>query len=224
MVRESRRAVICDFDGTITDVDTGQLVLTTFSGNDWIRYHEQYVRGELSFEECLRRQYSHVARATKASILSLVEERVHVRRGFEELLAAAALADAPVVVASYGLDFCIERVMGNVRNGGAVQVYSPKAKLEEGGITLDFPSPHTKDVVNLKDDAVCWYKQKGFEVLFVGDDASDLPAVEKADASFAIEGSELATMCEREGIKCVTIADFWPVVNVLTRVTSRRGR
>lgn len=216
-MKGSRWAVVCDFDGTIIDVDTGQLVLTTFSDGDWMRYHDQYVRGEFSFEECLCRQYSHVAHATTASILSLVEERAHVRRGFEELLAAAALAGAPVTVASYGLNFCIEHVMHNVRNGAAVQVYSPKAELEHGRITLTFPSPRTKDVVNLKEDAVRWYKQKGFKTIFVGDGASDLPAVEKADATFAIEGSELATMCERAGIRCATIADFWPVVNVLTR-------
>ena len=177
LVKGSKWAVVCDFDGTIIDVDTGQLVLATFSNGDWMRYHEQYVRGEFSFEECLRRQYSHVARATTASILNLVEEHAHVRRGFEDLLAAAALAGAPVIVASYGLDFCIEHVMHNVRNGATVQVYSPKAELEEGRITLTFPSPRTTDVVNLKEDAVRWHKQKGFKVLFVGDGASDLPAV-----------------------------------------------
>ena len=140
LVKGSKWAVVCDFDGTIIDVDTGQLVLATFSNGDWMRYHEQYVRGEFSFEECLRRQYSHVARATTASILNLVEEHAHVRRGFEDLLAAAALAGAPVIVASYGLDFCIEHVMHNVRNGATVQVYSPKAELEEGRITLTFPN------------------------------------------------------------------------------------
>ena len=212
----SRRALVCDFDGTITDVDTGRLVLATFSDGDWMQYHEQYLRGELSFEECLRRQYSDVTRATKASILSLVDEHVKIRPGFEELLAAAALSDVPVTVASYGLDFCIEHILRRVRSRGALEIYSPKAKLEAGSITLAFPSPRTAEAVNLKEDAVCWYRQRGFEVFFVGDGASDLPAAKKAGASFAMRGSELASMCERARVGCVPIADFWPVTNVLT--------
>lgn len=219
--RGFRRALVCDFDGTITDMDTGRLVLTRFSDGDWMRYHEQYVRGEFSFEECLRRQYSHVTQATRASILSLVDEQVQIRRGFEELLTAAARAEVPVAIASYGLDFCIEHVLHRVHGRESVQVSSPKAKLDGGAITLAFPSARTRGVTNLKEDAVCWYKQKGFLVLFVGDGASDLPAAEKAGVCFAMEGSELAGMCEQKGIKYIAIKDFWPVVRALTRGTPR---
>ncbi|MDG6911341.1 MAG: HAD-IB family phosphatase [Nitrososphaerota archaeon] len=212
----SRRALVCDFDGTITDVDTGRLVLATFSDGDWLQYHEQYLRGEFSFEECLRRQYSNVTRARKASVLSLIDEHVKIRPGFEELLTSAALSNVPVTIATYGLDFCIEHILRRVHSPGALEIYSPKAKLEAGGITLVFPSPRTAGAVNLKEDAVCWYKQRGFEVFFVGDGASDLPAVKKADASFAMRGSELESMCEKEKVGCLPISDFWPVTDALT--------
>ena len=215
--RGSRRAIVCDFDGTITNLDTGQLVLTRLSDGDWRYYHEQYVHGAFSFEECLRRQYSHVTNATKATVLRLVDEHVRVRPGFEELLVAAALADVPIAIASYGLDFCIEHVLGRIHNGSAIQIYSPRTEMKAGGVTLAFLPLRTEGAVNLKDDVVRQYKQKGFEMLFVGDGASDLPAVKEADVSFAIEGSELATTCEREGIQCATMADFWPMVDVLTR-------
>lgn len=212
---ESCQVLIFDFDGTITNLDTGELVLTRLSDGDWRYHHEQYLRGEFSFEECLRRQYSHLKFATKASILSLVDEEVRVRAYFAELVDAAQLAEVPVVVASYGLDFCIEHVLDGVRNGSDIRIYSPRTTLGSGGTRLGFPRRRVKGSINLKDDVVAWYKQKGFKVIFAGDGASDFPAASLADRSFAIEGSELAKMCEIKGVKCTSITDFRPVANTL---------
>ncbi|MDG7009016.1 MAG: HAD-IB family phosphatase [Nitrososphaerota archaeon] len=213
--RSQASVVLCDFDGTITDVDTGELVLSRFADGDWRRYHEEYLRGAFSFEECLRRQYALMRRVTKASILSLVDEHVQVRAGFEELLAAAEPIGTPVAVASYGLDFCIDHVLGRVRNAEDIQVYSPRTTVGEDGVRLTFPRRRTKESTNLKDDVVRRYKQRGYEVIFVGDGASDFPAVMAADARYAIEGSELAKMCQRNGVECAAVADFWPVAEGL---------
>ena len=108
-------------------------------------------------------------------------------------------------------------MLDGVRNGGNIQVYSPKTILGAGGVRLAFPKRRVKGSTNLKDDVVGWYRKKGFRVIFVGDGASDLPAASEADRSFAIKGSELAKMCENQGIRCTNISDFRPVADALLR-------
>ena len=211
--REVPRVVVCDFDGTITDVDTGELALTNFSKGDWRQFHREYLDGAYPFEECLRRQYAQMRRTPKESILGLVDRSVRVRPGFEELLARAESAGVPVVVASYGLDFCIEHVLSAVKGGSDLQVFAPKTTEGADGLRLSFPRRRLEGSANLKDDVVGWYKRRGREVIFVGDGASDLPAAEKADASFAIEGSELARLCEGKGIGITKVTTFRPVAD-----------
>lgn len=214
---EPPKALVCDFDGTITNLDTGELVLDRLADGDWRYHHEQYVRGAITFEECLRRQFALRQPTTKASILALVDEYVKVRPGFEGLLASAELVAAPVAVASYGLDFCIRHVLGRVRNGREIRVYSPRATVGANGVRLAFPRRRLKESTNLKDDVVGLYKQRGFRVIFVGDGASDFPAVGRADESFAIAGSELAKMCKEAKIQCSSITEFSPIADALAR-------
>jgi 2-hydroxy-3-keto-5-methylthiopentenyl-1-phosphate phosphatase len=213
---ESGRVLICDFDGTITDVDTGELILTKLADGDWRYYHQEYVKGAISFEECLRRQFALVRPTTRASILSLIDESAKVRPGFEELLASAEPVGVQVVIASYGLDFCIEHVLARVRNGGGIRVYSTRTTSGADGFHLEFPKLVLKESANLKDDVVGQYKERGFRTIYVGDGASDLPAIERADEGFVIAGSELAKMCEAKGILRPSIVDFWPVAATLT--------
>lgn len=215
--------LLCDFDGTVTDLDTGELVLTRFSEGDWRYYHEQYLGGAYPFEECLRLQYAQLRRASKASILRLVDESVRVRPGFQDLLSAAELRGVPVAVASYGLDFCIDHVLRRLDGGGGVKVYSPRTTVRGGSFRLDFPRRRTKGSTNMKDDLVRWYHRKGTSVAFIGDGASDLPAVEIADRRFAIEGSELDKMCERRGVRCTRVADFRPLAKALARADRPAG-
>ena len=104
-----------------------------------------------------------------------------------------------------------------MRDGERVRVYSPKATVGAAGIKLAFTRPLVRGATNLKDGVVGYYKRKGFRVIFAGDGASDLPAVEKADQSYAIGGSELASMCRTKGVGFTTIRNFWPVVQALSR-------
>ncbi|HEV2119107.1 MAG TPA: RNA-guided endonuclease TnpB family protein, partial [Candidatus Bathyarchaeia archaeon] len=53
---EMRLAILTDFDGTVTLNDTFENVLAEFAQGDWRVVDEQYVRGEIGLEECLRRQ------------------------------------------------------------------------------------------------------------------------------------------------------------------------
>ncbi len=49
-------AVLSDFDGTVTLNDTFENVLARFGKGEWRAVDDQYVRGEITLEECVRQQ------------------------------------------------------------------------------------------------------------------------------------------------------------------------
>ena len=49
-------AILSDFDVTVTLNDTFENVLEKFAQGDWRAVDDQYVKGEITLEECLRRQ------------------------------------------------------------------------------------------------------------------------------------------------------------------------
>src|SRR6266568_5052875 len=65
-------AVLSDFDGTVTLNDTFQNVVEKFGQGNWRAVDDQYVKGEITLEECLRRQGGMV-RASKSQLLDKVE-------------------------------------------------------------------------------------------------------------------------------------------------------
>ena len=79
-----RLAVLSDFDGTITLNDTFENVAEKFAEGDWRAVDDQYVKGEMTLEECLRREGAMV-RASKSQILHELDRVTKFRPGFDNL-------------------------------------------------------------------------------------------------------------------------------------------
>jgi 2-hydroxy-3-keto-5-methylthiopentenyl-1-phosphate phosphatase len=77
-------AVLSDFDGTVTLNDTFENVLEKFGQGEWRAVDDQYVKGEITLEECLRRQGGMV-RVSKSQILHELDRVTKFRPGFENL-------------------------------------------------------------------------------------------------------------------------------------------
>jgi 2-hydroxy-3-keto-5-methylthiopentenyl-1-phosphate phosphatase len=216
-VRVRNRAgpvVMCDFDETIVSPDTGVVILDKFADGDWRNLERLYESNEMSLEEVMRRQFSMV-KATKNSMIEEVETSVSFRPGFEELVKTCYQRSVPLIVVSYGLDFCIEHLLEKAGLSRKIKVHSPRTRLDSNGIGLVFPKLRLKGSVNLKDEMVKHYKQRTRKVIYVGDGASDLPAAKAADVRFAIRGSVLARLCEQERVQHSQITSFGPVLRAL---------
>lgn len=207
-----RTVLMCDFDDTIVSVDTGVLILSKFADGNWRYYDELYNRYEMPVEEVLRHQFSMV-RATKSSMIRAIEGSAPFRPGFEQLLEVCGQRRVPFFVVSYGLDFCIKHILGKVSQGRDPRIYAPRARVTPNGIRFIFPKRHSEDSVNMKDDLVGYYKQRGYKMAYVGDGTSDFPAMKNADIRFAIRGSRLAELCNSNGVQFSQITSFDPVVD-----------
>ena len=206
---------MCDFDDTIITPDTGLVILNKFADGDWQTLDRLYNTNEMPLEEVMSRQFAMVKNTPKNSMIQEVERFVSFRPGFEGLVQACNQTGVPLVVVSYGLDFCIDHLLTKAGLRRRVEVYAPKTTLGPNGIGFTFPQLRLKDSVNLKHDLVRHHKQQGDDVTFVGDGTSDFAALKAADKRFAIKGSVLAGLCERDRIQHSQIASFDPVTRIL---------
>jgi len=214
---------MCDFDNTIVSVDTGVLILSKFAEGNWRFYDELYNRGEMHVEEVLRHQFSTV-RATKSSMIRAIEGSAPFTPGFEQLLQTCSQKRIPLLVVSYGLDFCIKHILGKISQGRDPQIHAPRTRLTKNGVRFTFPRRRTEGSVNLKDDMVKCYKQRGYKVVYVGDGTSDFPAVKIADVRYAMRGSRLAKLCDRSGLQFSKIANFDLVSDEVQSLQAALGR
>ena len=103
-------AVLSDFDGTITEIDTAVIVFNKFINGNWRIFNEQLDRGEITLEQCMREQFSMI-KAPKSVILNELELDNSFRPSFEELVHFCIDDQVPFEIVSAGLDFVINHLL-----------------------------------------------------------------------------------------------------------------
>lgn len=205
------RAILCDFDGTMTLKDTAEWVLDKHADGDWQALDNDYVEGRLTLLECMSRQFSLVG-AEKAQILKELDDAVGVRPGFPELVRRARAKGSEVVIVSAGLDFVITHYLQRMGVDGLVRIHSARTKKVDGHITFEFPSLRHQESATFKDDEVRHWHSSGATVTYIGDGVPDVRACELADHRFAVRGSRLDKELERRGLRHSAFQDFWEVI------------
>ncbi|HEV2120720.1 MAG TPA: HAD-IB family phosphatase [Candidatus Bathyarchaeia archaeon] len=215
-------AVLSDFDGTVTLNDTFQNVVEKLGQGDWRAVDDQYVRGEITLDECLRRQGGMV-RASKSQILKELDQVTKFRSGFDNLAEYCQTHHYPLVVVSAGLDFVIKHFLTRENLMDKVELFAATAKCMPTGIKFDFLKLKDKRSISFKDDIVRYYRTKAEAVAYIGDGRWDLQALRNADLRFAIKNSKLAELCKEQEIQTTTVANFTEVVTSLQKKMSERN-
>jgi 2-hydroxy-3-keto-5-methylthiopentenyl-1-phosphate phosphatase len=200
-------AVLCDFDGTVTEKDTTVTVFNKFVDGDWRIFNERLDRGEITLEQCIREQFSMI-KAPRSAILREAELDIPFRPGFEELVNYCNDNRVPVEIVSAGLDFVVNHLLQARGLGGMARVCAARTRFTGDGIEIDPMELHDEESVDFKRDLVDHYKSRKYFVFYVGDGMSDKGAVGSADYVFTIKGSRLTEFCRNEGIEHQEIGDF----------------
>lgn len=206
--------IFCDFDGTITANDTCVLVLSKFADDDWQIYDERLMKGEITLEECMQRQFKMV-KATANEILLYLDKTVNIRKGFKEFIKHAESRNIPIVVVSAGLDFVINHFLEKEGYREHIGVVAAKTDFTSNGIGLRFPRKKFNDSLDFKQDLVRYFKQQGKEVYYIGDGISDFQAVTLADKVFVVNDSKLARECQSKDIPFFKFTDFHDIIRIL---------
>jgi 2,3-diketo-5-methylthio-1-phosphopentane phosphatase len=206
--------VLCDFDGTITNIDTAEFVLARFAQGNWRVLDKQFESGIVTLEECLKREFS-LVRASEKQILHELKSVVTFRPHFEELAVHCKSNRIVLEIVSAGLDFVIKHFLEFKNWQHLVAVHAPKTRFSAKGIDFIFPKLLDKTSINFKHDLVRQYKNEGKKVAYIGDGSGDYAAARDSDCRFAINGSRLARLCENNNVPCKNIMDFQEVLKTI---------
>jgi 2-hydroxy-3-keto-5-methylthiopentenyl-1-phosphate phosphatase len=195
-------AVVCDFDGTLTTEDVGDLVSIHFGGREaWVAAEDAYRAGAFPFSELLRRIFAPVT-ASADEIAAFARATAVLRHGAERFVAACREAGRPFVIASAGLDVYIEPVLGRLHPHlrSYLQLRSNRARCRPTGLEVDFHATvgGCGRCGFCKGAVVEELRGAGYRVAVLGDGSADRCAAEAADLVFARRS--LARYCEERGI------------------------
>jgi 2-hydroxy-3-keto-5-methylthiopentenyl-1-phosphate phosphatase len=201
----SRRTLVVDFDGTITQEDLLDTIAGTFG--DPIVYQEVedgLHEGRLPLREVITREFEPVTKPLE-EVVDWELETVRVRPGFRELVRLAQERGWRFVVVSSGFHELIEPILE--REGVEVELHANRVDPRPDGWVVDWryeddceacgESCKRSVVRNLVD---------GGEVVYVGDGYSDRCAAEDSDLVFATRG--LARYLDERGIPYEHFDDF----------------
>ncbi len=211
-----KTAVLCDFDGTITMKDTAEIILDKFARGNWKDYERQFENGELTLEECLKKEFS-LVRASEQEIIDSLGD-IEFRRGFDELLDYCTRNHIPLVIVSAGLDFVIKHFVQLKGWKDSVKICMAKTTVTSRGIKFRFPRRYDRTSGNFKQDFVRKCKSEDRRTVFIGDGTGDSDAAKEVDYAFAIKNSRLAEFCAENEVPCRYVTDFCQVVEALDRI------
>jgi len=211
---EGGLAVLTDFDDTAITLNIPQMILSKHVYADWRGLDRLFEANRISFEDCLRSQYSLIT-LTEEQILEEVKGSIQFREGFDTLVEACGIRNVPLTIVSGGFDFVIRSVLLERGWVGRVGMTGTHIHFAPSGMIVDFPRPRSPAYHNFKDDLVSWNQRMGRKVIYVGDGLSDYEAVRLADAGCVIANSMLARLCKENSVDVIEVADFNEVVRAV---------
>jgi 2,3-diketo-5-methylthio-1-phosphopentane phosphatase len=209
--------IFSDFDGTIAQNDVGDLLFQTF-GN-WAeceRAIQAWLRGEISYRECLEREAS-TARVIRAQLETFCDAQPLVT-GFIEFASFCRQNRWPLIVLSDGLDFYIHRILQ--RHQLDLPVFSNHLEFAPPDrLVVSFP--HFEHSCGRCGNCKSYHVRRlatfGEKIIYVGDGHSDRCGAREAHVIFA--KGNLAKWCEENR------KPFWEFENfnqVLDRMQNMR--
>ena len=207
------KAVLSDFDGTITKADVAEMLLQRFTGDVWVDVEAEYRARRIGTREAVARQFS-LVHESREDMLDFVRDHAEIDEGFHDFARFCAARGVRLEIVSEGLDFYIEDLTKRWRID--VPYRTNHARFTDLGIEISYPYQ----------DATCRLcgtcklrlfelRAAGYEVTYVGDGHSDIcPAIE-ADTVFA--KSHLAQLCREEEIPFIPFVTFRDVLREMSR-------
>jgi HAD superfamily phosphoserine phosphatase-like hydrolase len=197
-------AVFVDYDGTITDVDTFDVLVRAAGGDDaWGALERELAAGRMSLREALRREAAMV-RLSRPEALAFLESRARIDPTFAQFVRTAHAHGAWVGVVSAG----IRDVIGTAleRAGVDVPVFANDVDFDPAGWRMTF----IDDSVMGHDKAarVRAARDAGTPTVYVGDGISDFEGALEADRRFAKKDRALERYCRERGVACTPFSSF----------------
>jgi 2-hydroxy-3-keto-5-methylthiopentenyl-1-phosphate phosphatase len=215
---KGRLALVLDWDGTATERDTLHMAITRFGDREVFDALEAEVGERMTLDDVIAAEMATI-RAPLDEVVAWLVERVRMRPGFHELVAA----HDPLIV-SAGFHELIEPILA--REGTTARIVANHVESDPGGWRCVF----TEGAIC----SLCGERCKRSATAglgpfaYVGDGVSDRCVSLQAHRRFARDG--LAVWLEERGVGYEPFDDLYDVLNAVSRGAAvvpprrRRGR
>ncbi|MFG1178752.1 HAD-IB family phosphatase [Xanthobacter versatilis] len=189
-----------DFDGTISPIDTTDLLLATFADGRWEEIEEDWRAGRIGSRECLSRQVA-LLQAPRAALCAALAD-VRLDPHFTAFVTRAWLCGATVSVVSDGFDLAIIHLL----HANGIDLPVTSNRLVEAGAGRWQAAFSNRGEQCPSGTCKCAAIPADRRLVLVGDGRSDFCLARRAD--FVLAKGELAAFCAAEGIAHQAISGF----------------
>ncbi|MFX0205949.1 MAG: MtnX-like HAD-IB family phosphatase [Candidatus Hodarchaeota archaeon] len=212
--------IFLDFDGTITRVDVGVMLLDRFGAPDWRYYDEQFEKGQISMRECLNNEWNGF-KGTQDQIFQEIIPRVEIELGFDNFVKEISKKEIPLAIVSDGFKFYIREILErNNIDTDSLEMYVNQANVDsDGKVTIFYITDECEHgCANCKVFFVKAAQQEGYLTIYVGDGISDFYPAQVADIIFAKSGRSLERFCKEKKIIYHPFQDFYDILKILEQL------
>lgn len=213
--------VFCDFDGTITQLDVTDQILSQLAHPSWREIEQQWMQGLIGSRECLERQIALVDAPVEE--LHAAIDSVALDSDFTAFCKFARKKRLPLYILSDGFDYVIRRILKHAgvdrHFKSGTNLFASALKVEGRRLVPSFPhlpAPCAHGCATCKSALISRLRERRRPVVFVGDGMSDRFAVELADVVFAKR--HLLAYCRENGIACHPFETFSDVQLTLEKL------
>ena len=196
----------CDFDGTIIKNNLSVLLREKYACGDWQKIDCDYLHGHLTVEQSNKLQFA-LIKEPEERLQAFVRQHIELRPGFVEFVRYCQESAIPFAIVSSGLDFYIEPVLVEIGMPD-LELHCGQTTFSHDGIDVSYYDPEG-NIVNhgFKKKYLTWLKERGTDIIYLGDGLSDLEAACQADHVFAT--GHLLGLLDIHSIERSAFSDFY---------------
>lgn len=192
-----KRIFLIDFDRTISNEDSTDVLLETHNPEFKKDLRKRYKAGKVTIRQFIKEGLSSL-NITKDEYIKTLQEKVTIDESFKDfvksglefrIVSAGSRLNIQGSLLGYGIDLPDEKVISN-------DLKFDGNKITVENLFLDKEKIYGVD----KKEAVEKFKKQGYEVIYVGDGPSDYRAMEVADFVLVRKGTRAVKFCSENGI------------------------
>lgn len=199
-----------DFDNTITNKDTCDLMVNAFAKGDWESINDKWLKGELSTVDCARETFK-LFDTNEEELRQFLLDEVKLDEYFPSFLDICNKENFKVYIVSDGYDFNINTVLA--KYGIDNLSYFSNEMIIDGtsfDIKSIYGSKDCNDCGTCKTEIIRKLRPKQKATIYIGDGYSDICAAKTADIIFAKD--DLLKYCKKNDIDFIPFNDFSDII------------
>lgn len=209
--------IICDFDGTISQKDTTDTLLTQFAHPDWEHIEQLWEQGQIGSKQCMQQQIA-LLDMSEQQLFDCLDE-IEIDPDFVKLVQLIATKQLKLSVVSDGLDRVIDYILKKYQLQHLPVVANHLEAISANHWQLSFPysDPACK---SQSGTCKCKVAQQNLheKIILIGDGRSDFCLAEQADFVFA--KSSLIQHCNNQNIAHFPFEHFAELFTPLSAMLS----